>query len=101
LSVTQNTSQIILYSASTFEEQRRIAHPERVLSIQANKLGNTMVSYGYATTRVWDVATGDCLKTIKDPRKRPRPHSIMFAAKQNAIIVWRGPMHPDVLPRRR
>jgi WD40 repeat protein len=87
LSVTRNTSQIILYSASTFEEQRRIAHPERVLGIQANKLGSTMVSYGYATTRVWDVATGDCLKTINNPRKRPRPHSIIFTTKQNAVIV--------------
>jgi WD40 repeat protein len=87
LSVTRNTSQIIVYNSSTFEEQRRIAHPERVLSIQANKLGDLLVSYGYVTTRVWDVATGDCLKTIKNPRKRPRPQSIMFSDKQNAVVV--------------
>ncbi len=87
LSITRNTSQIIIYSSSTFEEQRRISHPERVLSIQANKLGDMIVSYGYATTRVWDVATGDCLKTIKNPRKRPRPHTIMFAEKQNMVLV--------------
>ncbi|KAH6848433.1 hypothetical protein B0I37DRAFT_164040 [Chaetomium sp. MPI-CAGE-AT-0009] len=87
LSVTRNTSQIIIYSASTFEEQRRITHPERVLSIQANKPGDMVVSYGYATTRVWDMATGDCLKSINNPRKRPRPHSIIFAEKQNAVIV--------------
>ncbi|KAK4113334.1 hypothetical protein N656DRAFT_778094 [Canariomyces notabilis] len=87
LSVTRNKSQIIVYNASTLEEQRRISHPERVLSIQANKLGDVLVSYGYATTRVWDVSTGDCLKIIKNPAKRPRPHSIIFAEKRNAIVV--------------
>lgn len=89
LSVTRNKSQIILYNSSTFEEQRRISHPERVLSIQANKLGDVLVSYGYVTTRVWDVSTGDCLKIIKNPAKRPRPHTIIFAEnmKQNAIVV--------------
>ncbi|KAK4097307.1 hypothetical protein N658DRAFT_500536 [Parathielavia hyrcaniae] len=87
LSVARNKSQIIIYSSSTFEEQRRIAHPERVLSIQTNKLGDLLVSYGYITTRVWDVATGECVKTIKNPRKRPRPHTIMFSDKQNAVTV--------------
>ncbi|KAK3898388.1 hypothetical protein C8A05DRAFT_47279 [Staphylotrichum tortipilum] len=76
LSITRNTSQIIIYSSSTFEEQRRITHPERVLSIQANKLGDVIVSYGYTTTRVWD-----------NPRKRPRPHTIIFAEKQKMILV--------------
>jgi len=87
LSITRKTSQIIIYSASTFEEQRRITHPERVLSIEANRLGDMIVSYGYATTRVWDLATGKCLKTISNPRKRPRPHTILFAEKQNTLLV--------------
>ncbi|KAL2022188.1 hypothetical protein VTK56DRAFT_6017 [Thermocarpiscus australiensis] len=87
LSITKAMSQIVIYNSSTFEEQRRVAHPERVLSIQANKLGDMIVSYGYATTRVWNVSTGDCLKTIKNPRKRPRPHSIIFAERQNAVVV--------------
>lgn len=87
LSVSGKTSQIILYNSTTFEEQRRITHPERVLAIQANKLGGTIVSYGFTTTRVWDAATGDCLKTINNPAKRPRPHSIFFAEKHNTLVV--------------
>ena len=46
-----------MYSSATFEEQRRITHPERVFSIQVNKLGDLLVSYGYLTTRVWDIAS--------------------------------------------
>ncbi|GFP56267.1 protein SERAC1 [Trichoderma asperellum] len=87
LTMIRKTSQVIVYNAATFEEQRRITHPERVLSIQANKLGNLLVSYGYATTKVWDVASGDCVKTVKNPPKHPRPHSILFSEKPSKILV--------------
>ncbi|KAK6451809.1 hypothetical protein FP744_10008060 [Trichoderma asperellum] len=87
LTMIRKTSQVIVYNAATFEEQRRITHPERVLSIQANKLGNLLVSYGYATTKVWEVASGDCVKTVKNPPKHPRPHSILFSEKPSKILV--------------
>ncbi|KAI1087197.1 hypothetical protein F5B19DRAFT_497604 [Rostrohypoxylon terebratum] len=87
LTVIRKLSQIIIYNAATFEEQRRITHHERVLSIQSNKLGDLLVSYGYATTKIWDVGTGECLKTIKNPPKRPRPHSIMFNEKRKLVLV--------------
>lgn len=87
LTMIRKTSQVIVYNSATFEEQRRITHPERVLSIQANKLGNILVSYGYVTTKVWDVANGDCLKTVKNPPKHPRPHTILLSEKPNKILV--------------
>jgi WD40 repeat protein len=86
LAVIRKTSQVIIYNSATFEEQRRITHPERVLSIQADKLGR-LVSYGYLTTRIWDTATGECLRVIKNPRKRPRPHSILADEKNNTVLV--------------
>ncbi|KAI2472267.1 hypothetical protein F4781DRAFT_428518 [Annulohypoxylon bovei var. microspora] len=87
LTVIRKLSQIIIYTAATFEEQRRITHPERVLTIQSNKLGDLLVSYGYLTTRLWNVATGECLKIIKNPPKRPRPHSILFDEKRGLVLV--------------
>ncbi len=87
MSITRNTSQIIIYSSSTFKEQRCISHPERVLGIQANKLGDMIVSYGYKTTKLWDVATGVCVKTIDNLRKHPRLHSILFPEGQNTVVV--------------
>jgi WD40 repeat protein len=83
----RKTSQIIIYNSATFEEQRRITHSERVLTIQVNRLGDLLVSYGYATTKVWDTATGDCIKTIANPAKRPRPHTLLFTNENNAILV--------------
>lgn len=83
----RKSSRIIIYNSATFEEQRRITHPERVFSIQVNKLGDLLVSYGYMTTRVWDMATGDCIKTVKNPAKRPRPQTLLFVEKDNTILV--------------
>lgn len=87
LSAIRNSSQIIIYNSATFEEQGRIVHPERVFSIQSNKIGNLLVSYGYVTTRVWDIATGDCIKTVKNPVKRPRPQSLLFVETEKMILV--------------
>lgn len=87
LSSIRKSSQIIIYNSATFEEQSRIVHPERVFAIQVNKIGNLLVSYGYLNTRVWDIATGDSIKTVKNPEKRPRPHHLLFVEMENTILI--------------
>ena len=87
LSAVKMTSYIRIYDAATFEERRRIRHPERVLSIATNKLGNLLVSYGYLTTRVCEMATGKCIEMVKNPAKRPRPHTLAFAEEDKTVLV--------------
>jgi len=87
LAIIRKTSQVIIYNSVSFEEQRRITHAERVLNIQTNKRSDILVSYGYLTTKVWDITTGECLKTIKNPAKRPRPHALLFDEKHNTILA--------------
>ncbi|KAL8930490.1 MAG: hypothetical protein Q9208_000674 [Pyrenodesmia sp. 3 TL-2023] len=87
LTSNRKLSHIFIYKSATFEEQGQITHPERVSSIQVNKLGNLLVSYGYMTTKVWDMATGDCIKTVKNPAKRPRPQTLLFVETDNTILV--------------
>jgi len=83
----KNTSSIIFYDAATFEEQRRLSHPERVLSIEVSKLGDLLVSYGYQTTRVWDTDSGKCIKVARNPLKRPRPHTLTFSEDSRKVIL--------------
>ncbi|KAM0258564.1 hypothetical protein ACHAQJ_003735 [Trichoderma viride] len=83
----RKTSQVMVYDAATFEEVCKITHSEYVSSIQANKLGNLLVSYGYATTKVWDGATGECIKTARNPAKHLRPHSILFSEEPSMVLV--------------
>lgn len=87
LTSMRNSSRIIIYNSATFEEERRIDHPERVLSIQANSLGDVLLTYGYKTTRIWDMSTGDCLQVVNNPAKRPRPHTILFDEVSGVIMV--------------
>lgn len=82
LTIVRKTSTIVIYSDATFEEQRRMTHPERVFMIQVNKLGTLLVSYGYRTTRIWEIATGECIKVVKNPLARPRPKALMFVNDQ-------------------
>ncbi|EHK99638.1 putative Vegetative incompatibility protein HET-E-1 [Glarea lozoyensis 74030] len=74
----QTTGFIFIYNSVTFEEVRRITHPERVFKIQLDNMGDVLVSYGYTTTRVWKTTTGECVKIVNNPIKRPRPQSLHF-----------------------
>ncbi|KAI0529825.1 hypothetical protein GGR58DRAFT_525850 [Xylaria digitata] len=87
LANVRKTGCVIIYRAATFEEQRRVTHPERVFKIQFNKLGSLLVSYGYITTSVWDVTTGECIKTVRNPPKRPRPQTLQFSSDNTTIRV--------------
>ncbi|KAH0558952.1 hypothetical protein GP486_004423 [Trichoglossum hirsutum] len=83
----RKSSCIFIYNSATFEEQRRITHPERVFKIQVNEMGDHLVSYGYTTTRVWNMTTGDCIKTVRNPAKRPRPQTLLFLDKGSTVLV--------------
>ncbi|KFY19780.1 hypothetical protein V491_04219 [Pseudogymnoascus sp. VKM F-3775] len=87
LANVRNLAHMIIYNSATFEEQRRVTHPERVFCIQFNKIRNRLVSYGYTTTRVWDIATGDCVKMVQNPPRCPHPQTLLFTEKDNSILV--------------
>ncbi len=55
--------------------------------MQANKRGNLLVTYGYVTTKVWDIATGVCIKAVNNPATHPRPHTMLFAEKRNMVLA--------------
>jgi WD40 repeat protein len=87
LTTRGKSSRIMIHHAATFEEQRILEHPERVFKIQVNKLGNLLVSYGYLTTQLWDIKTGERIKVVKNPPKKPRPHTIRFIDDDKVILV--------------
>lgn len=87
LANVRKTGHVIIYRAATFEEQRRITHPERVFKIQFNKIGNLLVSYGYITTRVWNMTNGECIRIVKNPAKRPRPQTLLFTSDSGTVLV--------------
>ncbi|KAI9792951.1 MAG: hypothetical protein M1816_001273 [Peltula sp. TS41687] len=87
LSLAGRLSRIPIHHASTFEELRQITYPERVLKMQLNNSGSILATYGYLTTRVWDLSTGECTKTVPNPSSRPWPHTIVFTHGDTTLLV--------------
>lgn len=87
IAVISPSGTVIIYYASTCEERRRIKHGERVLRTQFNLSGTLLVTYGYLTTKVWEVATGRCVASAQNPIDRPRPHTIVFTHDDDKVLV--------------
>lgn len=86
LGLVSSTGTIVLWSAQTCEEIRRFSHGEWVVLVSANRSGSLMVSSGRFTIRLWDMATGEQLRTIsKDPQHRVM--DIQIGANDDELIV--------------
>ncbi|KAH7312661.1 hypothetical protein B0I35DRAFT_60212 [Stachybotrys elegans] len=87
LATAKTISYIFMYDSQTFEKGQCMKHPERVLGIQLDPSGNILISYGFLTTRIWDTGTGECRKIVKNPPRRPRPHSIIVSDDGKRCVV--------------
>ncbi|KAI9715530.1 MAG: hypothetical protein M1828_000782 [Chrysothrix sp. TS-e1954] len=76
IAVMSPSGTVIIYYSSTCEENRRIKHGERILKMNMNAFGTTLVTYGFRTTKAWNLATGVCIMSVPNLDSRPRPHSI-------------------------
>lgn len=70
-----SSGSIFVYDVSTFEQQVNspIQHGERIYRMQTNSSGTLLISYGYRTTKVWEVVTGKCTLTISNIEIGLRP----------------------------
>lgn len=87
VAVLSPSGTVIIYYTSTCEESRRIKHGERVPRMQFNLSGTLLVTYGYLTTKVWEVATGRCVASVQNPISRPRPHTIVLTDDDDKVLV--------------
>lgn len=87
IAVMSPSGTVIIYYASTCEESRRIRHGERALRMQFNLSGTLLVTYGYLTTKVWEVTTGRCVMSVQNPLDRPRPHTIVFTDDDDTVLA--------------
>ncbi|KAK4191058.1 hypothetical protein QBC35DRAFT_538935 [Podospora australis] len=82
-----NVTTVFIYRADTYQEARRIRPGERVRKFQVNRLGTLLVTCGYSTTRVWDMANGICLTEATNPRGRPRPQAVTFIREDTCVLI--------------
>lgn len=78
-----------IYEASDFREAKGspIQHGERVDRVQLNKTASLLASYGYRTTKVWNVATGDCILSVDSVESKTRPLTMLFMNNDSTLLV--------------
>ncbi|KAM0816606.1 putative NACHT and WD domain protein [Seiridium cardinale] len=78
-----------VYNSSTFEESSTspVKHGERVYRMVLNGTSTLLATYGYRTTKVWDLATGKCKTSVPNPDSRPRPLAMLLTDNSSTLLV--------------
>jgi len=78
-----------VFDTSLFEETATspIRHGERTYMMKLNSSGTLLVTYGYKTTKIWNISTGDCIATVANPETRSRPLVIAFVNNNRTLLV--------------
>lgn len=78
-----------IHEASDFREAKGspIQHRERVDRVQLNKTASLLASYGYKTTKIWKIATGDCILSINSVESKTRPLTMLFTNDDSTLLV--------------
>lgn len=89
ITVLAPSGKVFVYDSSDFDEvsSSPISHGERIYRICSNKTGSLLATYGYRTTKVWDVASGICKLSIDNPESRPRPLAMLFTQNNSRLLV--------------
>lgn len=78
-----------LYDSSDFTEKgvSPIKHGERVDTMQLNSTATLLATYGYHTTKVWDISTGNCIVSVNSVESKARPLAMTFTANNSTLVV--------------
>ena len=77
---------IILCDAFSLREIRRINHGEFVFEIAPNIAGETLVTYGYHSTKVWSIAQGLLKFTVPNPQDC-KALALSFTDNDTAVLL--------------
>lgn len=80
---------VFLYDSSIFEEATTspIKHGERVYRMELNNTGTLLSTYGYLTTKIWEISTGKCKISVENIKSRPRPLAMLLTNNSTMLLV--------------
>ncbi|KAH8881349.1 hypothetical protein GQ53DRAFT_848361 [Thozetella sp. PMI_491] len=89
IAVLAPIGKVFTYDSSTFEQPSygAIDHNERVTKMELSSNGTLVATYGYDTTKIWEITTGHCLHSTPNLESRPRPHTMIFTNNDNTLLV--------------
>ena len=89
LAILASTGNVFFYDSSDFMEARNspIKHGERVDKMQMNSTATLLVTYGYHTTKVWEISTGKCKVSVESIASKTRPLAMLFKDNNATLLV--------------
>ncbi|KAK3305583.1 uncharacterized protein B0T15DRAFT_202866 [Chaetomium strumarium] len=95
LTLISRNGTVIVWSAETCEELRRLEHGEWVVLFETNGTGSRVVLSGRFTFKVWDISSGQLLHSFdRDPNLRPMQLAFgdgdasLVVAYDDYFVVW-------------
>ncbi|KAJ5185120.1 Cytochrome cd1-nitrite reductase-like C-terminal heme d1 [Penicillium cf. griseofulvum] len=77
---------ITLYNSTTFETKHVLKHAEGVSAMSFSRGSHLLVTYGYWTTKIWSVDSGEVMHRIKNPIGSSAL-AIVFSTGDTQIVV--------------
>jgi WD40 repeat protein len=89
IAVLVSSGSVYVYDSVIFEEVAAspIKHGERVYRMELNSTGTLLATYGYRTTKIWEVSTGNCRVSIENIGSRPRPLAMLLTNNDTTLLV--------------
>ena len=87
LCILTTSGVIILCDAQSLREVRRIEHGEFIFSIAASTQGETLISYGYHTTKLWSIPSGRMKRTLENPKDCKALNALKFTGDDKIVLL--------------
>lgn len=89
VAVLASSGSVFLHDSSDFRASASspIKHGERVDRMQLNTTATLLATYGYRTTKVWNVSTGSCLVSVESIESKTRPLAMLFTKNNSTLLV--------------
>lgn len=86
IAVLSSTGSIVLWDSVNFEETCTMCHAEFVTEMCFNSKCDRLVSYGFKTTKIWAIPSGQLVTDIPNPTDS-RALAITFARNDTSVLI--------------
>ncbi|KAK8002901.1 Cellobiose dehydrogenase [Apiospora arundinis] len=89
IAILATPGNVFVFDSATFDAVTGspFKHGERVYSMEISAASATLVTYGYRTTKAWNISTGECKLTLSNMESRPRPLTMLLTNHGKKLIV--------------
>ena len=85
MAVLTSVGTVIIFDVLTFERIHTLSHQEYCFTMCFDRAGDQLATYGFRTTKIWNVVSGYLTNTIPNPPKA-RAMDICFT-EQNSVLL--------------